>query len=134
MQLLADTQLIPLQYTDMNNQAGPPQWDLVLTVPLDWYVFGKRVAAIEAARLNVDVASFDFADFIRTTVSQTVEAYYDHLEAKAQLQQAQDDLADVKRIEDIIKKQVGAGGAGLIDADRARLAVLDAQPEAYFRE
>jgi cobalt-zinc-cadmium efflux system outer membrane protein len=132
--LFAQYQLVPLQHTDMNNQAGPPQWDGLFTIPLDWFLFGKRVAAIEAARLNVDVASFDLADVVRTTVQQTIESFYDHLEAKALSQLAQDDLADFKRIEEIIKKQVAAGGAGQMEADRARLAVLDAQREAYLRE
>src|SRR5262249_14091350 len=134
LQLFADYQLVPLQHVDQNNQAGPPQWDGLFTIPLDWFVFGKRVAAIEAARLNIDVASFDLADFVRTTVSQTVEAYYDHLEAKALLKLSQDDLADFIRIEGLIKKQVAAGGAGSMEADRARLAVLDAQREVYLRE
>src|SRR5262249_412248 len=134
LQLFADYQLVPLQHTDINNQAGPPQWDGLFTIPLDWFLFGKRVAAIEAARLNIDVASFDLADAVRTTVQQTIEAFYDHLEAKALAQLAQDDLADFKRIEEIIKKQVAAGGAGQMEADRARLAVLDAQREAYLRE
>ena len=52
--LFADCQLIPLQRADINNQLGPPQWDTLVSVPVDWLLFGKRVAAMRAARLGID--------------------------------------------------------------------------------
>jgi hypothetical protein len=33
--LFADYQLIPLQRADIENQLGPPQWDALVTVPID---------------------------------------------------------------------------------------------------
>src|SRR5262245_26600114 len=50
--LFADCQLIPLQRADLANQLGPPQWDTLVSVPIDWLLFGKRLAAVEAARLG----------------------------------------------------------------------------------
>ena len=81
-QLTVDTQFIPLQSTDINNQGGPPQYDANFSIPLDWCLFGKRVAAMEASRLGIEVAAADFADLIRQKVTDTVVAYYDLMEAK----------------------------------------------------
>lgn len=134
MQLFADYQLVPLQNTDINHQAGPPQWDLLVTMPVDWLLFGKRVAAIEASRLNVDVAQFDLADFARLRVADTVAAFYELLAAQELFRLAKEEVADLTRIEGIIRKQAAAGGAPAIDADRARLAVLDATREAHHAE
>ena len=133
-QLFWDYQFIPLQHTDIFNQAGPPQTDLMWTVPIDWLLFGKRVAAIEASRLGVDVATFDMRDFVRKHVQETVDAFYEHLLAKELFRLATEDLKELEKIEEIVKKQVGAGGAGAIEVDRARLARLDAKQEVRRRE
>ena len=132
-QLTVDTQFIPLQRTDINNQGGPPQYDANFSIPLDWCLFGKRVAAMEASRLGIEVAAADFAELIRQKVTDTVVAYYDLMEAKELTKLAKLDLVDLERIEGIVQKQVAAGGAGAIENDRIRLAVLDAQREARKR-
>ena len=132
-QLFADYQLVPLQHTDINNQAGPPQWDALVTVPIDWLLFGKRVAAMAATNLGVDVAQADYADVLRKAISDTVQAWYDLLEARELAALAQEDLTDLERIEEITKKQVELGGAGSAERDRVRLAVLDARREARQR-
>ena len=49
--------------------------------PVDWLLFGKRVAARAAARLNVDVAQAEYADLLRREIALTVDAFYDALEA-----------------------------------------------------
>ena len=54
-QIFADAQLLPVTSVSFDNQAGPPQYDVLLTVPIDWFVFGKRVAAQadrKSTRLN----------------------------------------------------------------------------------
>src|SRR5205814_1843403 len=53
--LYTDLQLIPLQRANVNNQLGPPQSDAIFSVPIDWLVFGKRAAAIQAQQLGVTV-------------------------------------------------------------------------------
>ncbi len=132
-QLFADAQLLPLQRANIDNQAGPPQYDAILTVPIDWWLFGKRVAAIEAARLNVDVASAGFANLIRRQVVDTVVAFYDVLENRELVKLAEDTVQDFQRIKDITEKQVKLGGAGSIELDRAQLALLDSQRDARLR-
>ncbi len=133
-QLFTDYQLIPLQNVDINNQAGPPQFDVLVTIPVDWLLFGKRTAAIAAAKLNVDVSAADLANLVRQRVSDTVSACYDVLEARELLRLAEEDLKALKEIEEITKKQVGLGGVGAVEVDRAHLAVLDAQREARRRD
>jgi cobalt-zinc-cadmium efflux system outer membrane protein len=132
-QLFADAQLLPLQRANLENQAGPPQYDAILTVPIDWWLFGKRVAAMEAARLNVDVASADFADLIRRQVVDTVVAFYDVLENRELVKLTEETVQDFQRIKDITEKQVKLGGAGSIELDRAQLALLDVQRDARLR-
>jgi cobalt-zinc-cadmium efflux system outer membrane protein len=135
-QLLYDSLLNPWpggKFTP-DRQGGPPQMDVVLTYPIDWYLFGKRVAAMQASRLGVDVAAADFADLVRQRVADTVGAFYELLEAREQLDLAKEDLAELQKIEGIIKQRVALGGAGSIELERIRLAVIDAQREARRRE
>jgi cobalt-zinc-cadmium efflux system outer membrane protein len=137
--LQLDTQFLPLPgahpYShEPNNNIGPLQYDALVAFPIDWFVFGKRVAAMRAARLGVDVAAADFADLVRKQVSATLEAFYDILEAKAQVKLAREDLDDLKRIEKITAAAIKGGGAGTIELDRIRLAVLDSQRELRRRE
>ena len=133
-QLLVDGQLLPLQRIDINNQAGPPQYDANLTIPIDWWLFGKRVAAMEASRLGVDVANADYADLIRRKVVETAVAFYDVLEAHEVLKLSAATFKDMQRIEEITKKGVEAGGAGAMELDRIKLAVLDAQRDLRLRK
>jgi len=134
--LLLDTLLNPFpgsRFTPQR-QGGPPQQDLAVTFPIDWCLFGKRVAAMEAARLGVDVATADVANLIRLQVTDTAVAFYDVLEAKALLDIARLDLADAKKIESITERLVKGGELAGIEKDRARLVTLDAQREFRRRE
>src|SRR5207247_1536462 len=80
---------------DRNRQGGPPQYDANFTVPIDWWLFGKRLAATEAARLGIDVAGADYADLIRKKVAETVVAFYDLLEAQELLKLSGESVKDV---------------------------------------
>jgi cobalt-zinc-cadmium efflux system outer membrane protein len=131
--LFVDGQLLPLQRVDIQNQAGPPQYDAQLSIPIDWWLFGKRLAAIEAARWNIDVANAGTADLIRRQTAAAVDAFYEVLEAQALLKLSEESQQDVESIEQIIRKQVEVGGAGTIELDRVRLAVLDARRELRIR-
>ncbi len=133
-ELFTDYQLIPLQPVDITRQAGPPQFDFLVTIPIDWCLFGKRVATMEAARLGVAVAGAEYSDKIRQRVSETVLAFYDLLEAEELAKLAKSDVADIQRVADTVQKKVEKGGAGTIENDRLRLAVLDAQREVRKRE
>jgi outer membrane protein TolC len=73
--LFADYQLIPLQHVDVHNQLGPNEADVLCSVPIDWLLFGKRLAAMQAARLAIDVSEADYADLYRLQVGRTVDAF-----------------------------------------------------------
>jgi cobalt-zinc-cadmium efflux system outer membrane protein len=117
-----------------NPNIGPPQYDAQVSFPLDWYVYGKRVAAMEASRLGVDVAAADYADAVRKQIAATLDAVYDVLEAKSLLKLFQEDLDELKQIEKIIAERIKLGGGAAVDLDRIRLAVYDSQREVRRRE
>ena len=127
--------LFPLgQPFAVNQQGGPPQFDVGMSYPIDWFLFGKRAAAITSARLGVDVSAADFADLVRQRVAGTIAAFYDVLEARAFVDVAREDLDNLKRIETITAQRVALGGVGTIELDRIRLAVFDSQREVRTRQ
>ncbi len=128
-QLMADAQLLPVSVINFDNQAGPPQYDALLTVPIDWFVFGKRVAARAAAQLNVDVAQATFADQIRREIALTVDGFYDALEADFAVKLAEKDIDALRELEKTAK-EFGKTG---VEVQRVQLAVLDAQRELRKR-
>jgi cobalt-zinc-cadmium efflux system outer membrane protein len=113
---------------------GPPQFDVGVSYPIDWFLFGKRAAAITSARLGVDVSAADFADLVRQGVAGTIAAFYDVCEAQALLELGREDLDNLKRVETITADRVALGGVGTIELDRIRLAVFDSQREVRNRE
>jgi Outer membrane efflux protein len=102
--LFADCQLIPLQHTDIHNQLGPPEWDILVAFPIDWLVFGKRLAAMRAARLGVEVSSADFANVLRIQVSQTVDAFYEVLMDDAYFKLAERNLEELTDLEKLTEE------------------------------
>ena len=113
--MFADNQLIPLQRADLLNQLGPPQYDAILSVPIDWLVFGKRVAAMKAAKIGIDVSAAEFADALR-------------------VQLAQENHAELKKIEDVTNEMIAAKKIGNTERDRVKLAVLEAYLEIHSRQ
>ncbi len=127
--------LLPLdQPFTVNRQGGPPQFDVGMSYPIDWFLFGKRAAAISSARFGIDVSAADFADLVRQRVAGTIAAFYDVLEAQALFDLAREDLDNLKRVETITAERVALGGVGTIELDRIRLAVFDSQREVRNRE
>jgi cobalt-zinc-cadmium efflux system outer membrane protein len=132
-QFLVDAQLLPLTPIDAVNQAGPPQYDAYLTVPVDWLLFGKRVAAQAAAKLSVDVAQAESADLFRREIALTVDAFYDALEADVAVGLAERAVRALADLEVLARERAKGGGASDVDGRRVRLAVLDAQRELRKR-
>src|SRR6266852_2107882 len=127
--------LLPLDRPfTVNRQGGPPQFDVCMSYPIDWFLFGKRAAVITSARLGVDVSAADFADLVRQRVAGTIAAFYDVLEAQALFDLGREDLDNLKRVETITADRVALGGVGTIELDRIRLAVFDSQREVRNRE
>ena len=132
--LFADYQLIPLQRADINNQLGPPQADALVSVPIDWLLFGKRVAAMQAAKLGIEVSSADYADLHRLQVGRTVDAFYEVLANEKYLKLAQENLAELEDLEKLTQELAKKKKAGNIELDRIKLAVLEALLEKHERE
>jgi cobalt-zinc-cadmium efflux system outer membrane protein len=80
------------------------------------------------------VARSDFDDLVRQRLSQTVTAYYDVLEAKALLQLSKVDVENLRRVEQMTIRRIELGGAGSIELDRVRLALLNSERDVRQRE
>jgi cobalt-zinc-cadmium efflux system outer membrane protein len=132
--LFSDYQLIPLQHADIHNQLGPPQADALVTVPIDWLLFGKRVAAMQAARLGIDVSNADYADLHRLQVGRTVDVFYEILANEKYLQLAEENLEELRGLERLTEELAKNNKAGRIELDRIKLAVLEAFLERHERE
>jgi cobalt-zinc-cadmium efflux system outer membrane protein len=132
--LFADCQLIPLRHTDINDQLGPPQWDALVSVPIDWLLFGKRLAAVQAARLGIEVSNADFADVLRIQVARTVDAFYEVLEDEAYFKLAEKNLEELKDLEKLTEELAKNKKVGALELDRIKLAVHEAVLERHDRE
>jgi cobalt-zinc-cadmium efflux system outer membrane protein len=132
--LFTDYQLIPLQHVDIDNQLGPPQADALVTVPIDWLIFGKRVAQMQAARLGIDVSNADYADLHRVQVGRTVDAFYEVLADDAYLKLAEKNLEELQEIEKLTIELQKNKKVGTLERDRVKLAVHEALLEKHDRE
>jgi cobalt-zinc-cadmium efflux system outer membrane protein len=132
--LYTDLQLLPLQRANLNNQLGPPQQDAIFTIPIDWLVFGKRVAAMQAQQLGVAVVRADQDDAIRRAVSQTVDTFYAVLQAEEMLKLTEEEYEDAKRLQVAVGKQVDAGKAGDVEKNHVRLVVHEALLAVHARD
>jgi cobalt-zinc-cadmium efflux system outer membrane protein len=132
--LFTDCQLIPLQRTNVENQLGPSEWDTLVSIPLDWLLFGKRLAAMRATRLGIEVSNADTADVLRLQLSQTVDAFYEVLADEGFLELAEKYLADLQDLQKVIEEMVKAKKAGPLELDRIKLAVHEALLERHDRE
>jgi cobalt-zinc-cadmium efflux system outer membrane protein len=130
-----DVQLLPLNRPfTVNRQGGPPQFDFDVAMPIDWFLFGKRAAAITSGRYGVDVASADFSNTVRLRIAAAISAFYDVLEAQAMLALAHENQNNLNRMEQIILKRVALGGVGTIEADRIRLSLFSSRREVHAQE
>lgn len=132
--LFADYQLIPLQHTDVINQLGPPQWDSLVTFPIDWLLFGKRLAAMRGARIGIDISRADTADVLRTQLAQTVDAFYEVLMDDAYFKLSEKNLGELMELEKLVQELARNKKAGEMELDRIKLAVHEAILERHDRE
>ncbi|WP_143394043.1 TolC family protein [Fimbriiglobus ruber] len=123
--LFTDIQLLPLTRPfTVQDQGGPPQYDFQVSYPIDWYLFGKRAAAMASAALGVKQSEADYADLIRQRVTQAALAYYDLLEGRALLALAHQDVENLRTVEEASRKAVEAGGRPTVELSRVRLDLL----------
>jgi cobalt-zinc-cadmium efflux system outer membrane protein len=132
--LFADCQLIPLQRADLFNQLGPPQWDTLVAFPIDWLLFGKRLAAMQAAQLGIEISNAEFANVLRVQLAQTVDSFYEVLETRAYLELAEKNLEELTEIEKLTEEMAKNKKAGSLEVDRVKLAAHEALLERHDRE
>lgn len=121
-QFFTDIQLLPLTHTfSPERQGGPPQFDAILSYPIDWFLFGKRAAQMQATELGVRVSEAEYQDLIRRRVLEAAVGYYDVLEAKGLRDVARQDVENFKKIEALTSSAVDNGGRAQVDLNRVRL-------------
>ena len=127
-QLYISQTLLPLTrpFTP-TRQGGPPQFDVGIRYPIDWFLFGKRAAALQSAVIGVRVAEAEFADRVRQRVLEATLRYYDLLEAKALETLAEQELENLRRIEEVVARAVATGAAPRLDLQLVQLNRLQAE-------
>jgi cobalt-zinc-cadmium efflux system outer membrane protein len=134
--LSADTTLQPFpgRAFTVEKPGGPPQYDVLLTQPIDWLLFGKRKTAVETAHRALDVSRADLEDVRRRRVAVVSLAFFDVLEAKSLLDLAREDREALARVEALTRQRVDIGGSPAVDLDRARLATAISRQELRAAE
>jgi cobalt-zinc-cadmium efflux system outer membrane protein len=127
--LITDGIFLPLQRITPANPGGPTQMDVQVGYPIDWFLFGKRAAAMQSACLGVRQSEADYADLVRQRVAATATAFYDVLEARSLLDLARQDTDNLTRLEAVTSKAVEAGGRPLVELNRVRLDLLKSQQD-----
>jgi outer membrane protein, heavy metal efflux system len=130
--MLLDLLMIPTRSVTPDRTSGPLQTDAFVSYPIDWFLFGKRAAAMASARLGVSQSEADYADLIRQRIVACASAFYDLVEARELLQVAREDVANLQKIEAITEKAVKAGNRSKVDLQRVRLDML--RSEQALRE
>jgi cobalt-zinc-cadmium efflux system outer membrane protein len=125
--MLLDLLMIPTRSVTPDRTSGPMQTDAFVSYPIDWFLFGKRAAAMASARLGVSQSEADYADLIRQRVVACATAFYDLVEAKELLKLAHQDVANLKKIEALTEKAVNAGNRTKVDLQRVRLDMLKSE-------
>jgi cobalt-zinc-cadmium efflux system outer membrane protein len=125
--LVTDGVLLPLRRFTPDQTGGPPQMDVLVGYPIDWFLFGKRVSAMASASLGVSKSEADYADLIRLRVRDAAIAFYDVVEAKALIDLARQDTNNLSQLEAANKKAVDDGGKPMVDLNRVRLDLLKSQ-------
>jgi cobalt-zinc-cadmium efflux system outer membrane protein len=134
-QVNTDLQLMPLNKPfTVDRQGGPPQFDFNVAMPIDWFLFGKRAAAIASGEQGVEAASADFANTVRLRIAATIAAFYDVLEMQSMLEVAHENQNNLAKMEKIILNRVAFGGVGTIEADRIKLSIFSGHREVHARE
>src|SRR5205085_1945910 len=128
-QLMMLASLLPWPGHPFNRfrQGGPPQYDIWAVWPIDWYLFGKRNADIEAAARRVDVTAAEFADFARQRIAQTVATYFAVLEAKALQRLAIENTTNLERVVEHTQLRFANEAAARIDVERAQIQLSNAR-------
>jgi cobalt-zinc-cadmium efflux system outer membrane protein len=111
----------------VDEPGGPSEFDVGVSYPIDWFLFGKRAAAMASACAGIGVSEAEYADLVRQRVTEAALAFYDVLEAKALLEVAHQDVENLERVEAATRKAVENGGRPQVELNRVRLELLNAR-------
>jgi cobalt-zinc-cadmium efflux system outer membrane protein len=126
-ELFTDIQMLPLRDFSPEKTLGPPQFDFQLSYPIDWWLFGKRAAAMTAAEQGYKGSAAVFANLVRLRTTEAAIAYFDVLESKGLVEVAQQDLDNLERVAQSLQKAIEVGGRPLLELQRIRLDILQSQ-------
>jgi len=126
--LSPDYQLIPLTRPfTQTQQGGPPQFDAIVSYPIDWFLFGKRKAAMAATAVGIRKTEAEYYELVRLRIRDAALGFYEILELKALRDLAIQDVESLQRVEAITRRAVEQGGRPAVDLNRIRLDVLRSQ-------
>ena len=132
--LITQGQYLPLQPFTPAVPGGPTEFDVQMAYSIDWFLFGKRAAAMASAGLGMRQSEADYADLLRQRVTATATAFYDVAEAKGLLVLAREDTENLTRLEAATRRAVEAGGRPVVDLKRVRLDLLKSQQDVREAE
>lgn len=121
--------LLPLTrpFVADEREGGPPQLDVEISYPIDWYLFGKRAAEMRSAQAEWRVSQAEYADLVRQRVLEASLAYYDVMEAQALVDLAEQDSENLLMVEQITRIAVDNGAMPRVELNRIRLDRLNSQ-------
>ena len=115
-------QLLPLTRPfTVDRTGGPPELDVGVSWQLDWFLFGKRMAAIHSADKQLQVTDQVYYDVVRQRIRDAALAFYDILEAQGLADQAREDLKNLQKVENVTQRAVESGGRAMVELNRIRL-------------
>ena len=122
--LFTDGQLMQLakDFTPAR-QGGPPQQDVQVGYPIDWFLFGKRAAAMASASQAIRVTQSEYENLLRERVTKAALAFYDVAEADGLLRLSRQDVETLEQITSNTEKAFAAGGRPQLEVNRLRLAL-----------
>lgn len=121
--------LLPLvrPFREDVNEGGPPQFDVMLAYPIDWYLFGKRTAAMRSSAAEVRVSRAEYENLVRQRVLEVAEAYYDVMESQALVVLTRQDAENLLTVEQVTKVAVDNGALPRVELNRIRLDRLNSE-------
>lgn len=123
--LFTDAQLLPTTHPfTKTRQGGPPQQDFNVSYPIDWFLFGKRAAAMASASLGVRISESQFENLVRQRVTETALAFYTVVEFQALVDLARQDVHNYEQVESGVKKAVELEGRTQVELNRIRIDLL----------
>jgi outer membrane protein, heavy metal efflux system len=128
--LFTDAQLLPLTRPfTVTRQGGPPQQDVIVSYPIDWFLFGKRVAAMQTAHAGIHVAQYEYEDVIRRRIIEASDAFFTLVATQELSKAAEEIVRNLEQLERATDQAVKDGGKPAVDLSRIRIDLLGARQQ-----